>query len=531
VPVYTGPQERLTALPNVRVAAAQSDLPQFGASLQRAGADLGAIAAREQERQNADRLFRAEAALKEEYLAFETSLRERRGQNAWGVTGDVRQWWEENGKRHTEGLENDAQRALFEPQVSTLRQQSMESAAKYEAQERRVSLEESARSSIVNSINVAAASHDNPDAIAGAKSDVLKRIQVQAEFNGWTPERREAEESLHLTNLHKQVLQPMVDADPERAREYFAANKSEIAGADQDELEKLVRVGGLRAKAQRETDALLTRGETEAETLKRAREQFEGEERDEVVARVEKRFREQRATDEQGARTVANAAWDIFGRTNSVDSIPTPLLEQLDGRTLHALRQAERADALQTDWEVYTDLRQEAFAQPEAFVARDIRQSYPDLHPTQRRELLNLQEKLQTPEQHKDVATLSQQLGAAARMLELEPEERGQFESRAQQALDREQTVLGRELTFDDRQKVIDRMLIQGEVIGGGFFGLIDSDRRLFEVAPDDVARFEFDVSEVPAADRQQIEAALEKIGQPATDAAIVELYRLGNLQ
>ena len=214
VPIYDAPQESLRPLPNVALRAPQTQLPEVGAALVRSGGDLLNVARAQQDQQNADRLFRTEAALKEEYLNFETSLRERRGQNAWGVTQDVNQWWEDARERHTEGLENDTQRALFEQTFANLRLHSLDSASRYESQERRVSLEESARASITNSINLAAAQFDSPDAVDGAKADVLDRIQIQAEFNGWTPERRAAEESLQLTNLHKQVIAAMVDVSP-----------------------------------------------------------------------------------------------------------------------------------------------------------------------------------------------------------------------------------------------------------------------------------------------------------------------------
>src|SRR5690606_35873669 len=127
-------------------------------------------------------------------------------------------------------LENDAQRLIFEQTLTKLRERSVSAAAQYEAGERRRSLEESAAASINMAINRAAAQHHDDDAIAEAKRDVLNRIAVQAGFNGWSPERRAAEEELQLTAFHRQVLEAMADTDPERARKYFEANKSEKIG-------------------------------------------------------------------------------------------------------------------------------------------------------------------------------------------------------------------------------------------------------------------------------------------------------------
>src|SRR5690606_19689545 len=88
----------------------------------------------------------------------------------------------------------------------------------------------------------------------------------------------------------------------------------EIAGADREVLARIVRTGGLRAKAQRETDRLMALGENETETLKRARDEFEGEERDEIVSRIKVRFAEQRAAKQQREKEVADTAWDHLAR-------------------------------------------------------------------------------------------------------------------------------------------------------------------------------------------------------------------------
>src|SRR5690554_8131710 len=100
VPVYDAPQVARRPLPSVAVRPAESPLPELGRALTSAGAAGADIAKREQELRNADSVFRAEATLTEEYLEFEAGLRQRRGQNAWGVTDDVRHWFDTRGRRY-----------------------------------------------------------------------------------------------------------------------------------------------------------------------------------------------------------------------------------------------------------------------------------------------------------------------------------------------------------------------------------------------------------------------------------------------
>jgi len=528
VPVYDAPQVARRPLPSVAVRPAESPLPELGRALTSAGAAGADIAKREQELRNADSVFRAEAALTEEYLEFEAGLRQRRGQNAWGVTDDVRQWFDTRGRRYLDDLENDAQRLIFEQTLAKMRERSVSAAAQYEAGERRRSLEESAAASINMAINRAAAQHHDDDAIAEAKRDVLNRIAVQAGFNGWSPERRAAEEELQLTAFHRQVLEAMADTDPERARKYFEANKSEIAGSEHDTLARIVRTGGLRVKAQRETDRLMALGENETETLKRARDEFEGEERDEIVSRIKARFAEQRAAKQQREKEVADTAWDYFARGgNRLDAIPSAVLEELDGRTLQSLRALESGQKVETNWDVYYELRQIAADDPNAFAEADLRRFFGVLAEPERRQLLQLQERVRNPGTALDVATLQQQIATSLRTLNLKDEQRGLFEARVQAEIDAAQQQLGRQLNWEERQTIIDRLLISGEVIGGGLFGLFDPDRRLFQVARDDLSRFEFGIDQIPARDREKIEAALERQGLPVTDERIMAMYRL----
>ena len=224
VPRYDAPQVELRALPDTRQSSVASpslfnagadQQVALGRGMMQAGEQINAIATRMQERENADLLFRAETTLKDEYLKHEASIRERKGQNAWGATAETEQWFAEQEKKHADTLGNDVQRNLFRQQVTRLRQSAMGTISSYESGERRRSIEESAQASIVGSINMAAAraaeglpspavpasadgsapvsvpgapAADNP--IAGIKTDILKRVQVLAQLNGWAPERR-----------------------------------------------------------------------------------------------------------------------------------------------------------------------------------------------------------------------------------------------------------------------------------------------------------------------------------------------------
>lgn len=489
VPIYK-PQVDLAPLPNARAPTVRSDLGQAGGEIGQAGAAIGDVAKREQEARNADRIMQAEAQMRDDYLKYETSLRTRRGQNAWGVTNDVASWFDTNGKTYLEGLENDAQRTLFKPTLLRTREQSVGSASSYEAQERRVSLEESAKASIASSVNLAAASHDNPEVVASAKRDVVNRVGVQAGFNGWDEARKTAEMDAELTNFHKQVIQSMADKNPDGARAYYDTNKGEIAGAARDEIEKVVELGGIKVKSQRVSDELVAKGLSESETLKLARDGHEGAERDAIVDRVKQRFADEKAAQDHREKEVADAAWNIFARTGKIDSIPVALYSELDGRTIQAMESAARQERVTTDWDTYQTLKDQSENDFATFKTVDLRKYVDALAPAQLKWLIDRQSK---PAVTPDIATLEQQLSTAHNLLKFtKPEQKGRFDAAVQTALADAQNAKGdKKLTYDERQAVIDKMMGAGEVRGGGLFGLYDPDKRFYEVAgTDDAAKF-----------------------------------------
>lgn len=340
VPTYDAPQAQTNALPGVRDSSVASpgllgakgeQQVDTGRALMSAGNALSDVAVKMQERENADKLFQAETALKEAYGQFENDVKQRKGQQAWGATKDAEKWFEEAERKHSETLTNDVQRRLFKQQAAKLRVSAVNSISGYESGERRRSLEESAQASIVGSINLAAASHTDPTVVATAKGDVVKRVQVMADLNGWSPERKAAEETRHLTNLHKQVIQAKIENDPEGAKAYYDANKGEIAGADQAEIEKVVDEGTLRAKAQRAVDDIMSKGLSMQGALAEARAKYSGKEEDEVTRRIKERFAEVEAARRLDERDASDAAWKIVTQGGGYDGIPAPVWSRMGG--------------------------------------------------------------------------------------------------------------------------------------------------------------------------------------------------------
>lgn len=558
VPTYGQQQVEERALPGVRQSSIASpsllsgnaaQTQQLGQSVMQAGGMANEIAIKMQERENADMIFRAETSLKDNYLKFEQQTRNRKGVDAWGVLPDTEKFFAEQGKAHSEMLQNDVQRQLFDKTFQRMRQSAMGSAAEYESTERRRSLYESASASIVGSINIAASAaangqlkpasgevstdaEGNPvvtvgrDPMTGIKSDILKRVQVMADLNGWSPERKQMEEANNLTNLHKQVIQALADKDPAGARKYFEANKAEINGSELDTIGKVVKMGGLRETAQSFADTAVAGGMGQAQALAEARKKYTGEEEVAVVQELHARYSEAIQLREQGQKTAADQAWKIYAQTGSTANIPSSLFASMDGRDVEALRTHALNKAAgvgtKTDSGTYYDLRQLAANDPNAFRALDLRKFVNHLSPSDFQEFVKLQT---DPMKHADAATLSQQLSDVHDQMNWgagDRQKKGAFDKATTDAINTEQQRLGKQLDYNQRQSIIDKMAIQGKVPGSGWFS--DS-KTFYEVAGGpNAAKF------VPTPTKEDKQAITEKFKaknrREPTDAEVDRIYK-----
>lgn len=548
VPTYDTPQQQTRPLPAFQQRSAASpalfsagaeQTTEIGRSLMAAGTVASDIAVKMQERENADMIFRAETALKDDWLKFEQSVRERRGQNAWGATADAEKWFEEQGKQHSQILTNDVQRGLFGQSLARLRTASMANIARYEGEQRKVSLEEAATASIAGSINQAAASVDesgsiDPTLAAGTKSDVSKRIQVLAEINGWAPERKQFEEGRYLTTLHKQVLQAMLAKDPAKAEEYYKANKEEIDGADRDGIEKAIEATGEAKKGQDAVDRIITSGMTEADALEYVRKNFEGKLEDDVNVRVRAFFAQQEQARERAQRAANEAGWAHFDKTGKMP--PPNVVAGMDPRTRIEMRRVIRAQAegheVKTDMATWLDVNNR-IAAGEQVNLLDYRGR---LSPG---DIKHFAGKMASPEKVLEARMDSEDFNTLADRAGLHPFKTGQSEDEkralgtlkqaVEQRINYEQQTRKRVLTRDEKQTVM-QQVIDNQVMVESWGP--DTAKPAAMMAPKEledayvmVNKRPVRLKDIPADERLTIIRKRRQYGLPVTEQAIAESW------
>lgn len=544
VPVYSEPQTELRPLPAVRQdsvaspslfsAGAEKNLAA-GKQIIAAGEDFNKIAVQMAERENADMVFRAENALKTEYIGFQNAARERRGAAAKDLTKESADWWDKKIGEHSGNLSNPRQREIFTKRASGLRLQSVEGMSAYESEQRRISLNESTTASITSSIDLAASQVGTPterNAIMGARADIIKQLDVLAKLNGYdgnTAEAtalRDAKRATALTNLHMQVIQNIANGQNggERAKAYFEANKTEINGTNYDAIEKLWKTGMTKEKAQETAKALAAMGETEASGLTWIRENLKGDEQEAASLEWRTRHAEMEAATRRMQSNYGDKAWDIYNKTGRYSAIPVDVLNGMDPKAREQLKTHAQEKAkgreVKTDFATWYDLQQKIIAGEPV----DLKQYAAQISTGDLKGLATLQSK---PEPElKDAATLQQQLAAEHNNLgwgntESDRQKKGAFDKAVGDAINAEQNRTGKKLNYEERQKIIDRMLIQGEVLTGKWY-MNDPDKRYYETTPAERKAFK---ANIPPAQTKQIIEALKARGKPVTDEAIIDLY------
>lgn len=532
------------ALPGARVQSSASaadfggtqaaEMIQMGKGIEGAGRDITRTATVMQEREDADMIFRAEAALKEKQLEFDRQVNERKGAQAWGAAEEAAKFWNDTSAEVGATLKTDRQRRLFEQTTLKLRTPHLDTIARYEAGQRRASVEESANASIVSSIDLAAANAGNTEILGIARDDITRRTQTVAKLNGWPPERAEVELTKNLTMLHKQVIQAQIDKDPRAAREYYELNKEQIAGSERDGLEKTLNEGNVRLTAQEAGDKVIADGMSETEALAWVRQNYEGEEESAAVTEIKTRFSEVDGALKAQQKAVSDQAWEIVANGGGRGQIPAGVWAQLDAKEKiqindHLRTRAERAKNgdVKTDIASLYDLNKMAVNDPEGFAQMNLLAS-PEFNKLSRgdqEQMIKLQATVaKGGPAVKELQTVDGQISAAVAPLKLDKVEAAIAENRIRAAIDAEAQARGKALDAAERQKVVDRMLIEGEVVNGRWYRN-DPDRRMFEVyGTEDAAKF---VPQIPRDERRKIVEALERAGRKATDAEIARLYKL----
>jgi hypothetical protein len=288
---------------------------------------------------------------------------------------------------------------------------------------------------------------------------------------------------LKATNsIHGQAVQAAIDGQNlDNARDYLQRYGNEMNPETFQRATKALEIGTADKREQTLADGIWAKsGGNIAVALKMARDDLSGPDEDKVVQRL-KIFDTEKNTIIQRAQGEAkDKAWRSYAETGNFNKIPATVLAGMDGADLAALKRTAKADAeanskgteVKTDPNTYYALTQEAmrnpdFKDPAKF---DLRRYFDRLSPGDRNHFINLQRTIGTKNEAPEAVTTQQQIGATIKQLGLKDTQAGVFTSEANKALFAAQVEKGGKLNQAERQRVIDGLVIQGEVLTGSWY-------------------------------------------------------------
>lgn len=288
---------------------------------------------------------------------------------------------------------------------------------------------------------------------------------------------------LKATNaIHGQAIQAAIDGQNyDNARDYLQRYGNEMTPETFRTATKALEIGSSDAKEQTIADKIWAEsGGNIAAALQKARTTLSGKEEDQVVARL-KVFDSEKTTIVARAQAEAkDKAWRVYTETGDVKKVPASILAGMDGADLASLQRTAKADLdaklkgteVKTDPNTYYQLTQEAmrnpdFKDPTKF---DLRKYFDRLSPGDRNHFINLQRTIGTKNEAPEAVTTQQQISATIKQLGLKDTQAGIFTAEANKALFAAQTQKGGKLDQAERQRVIDGLVLQGEVLTGSWY-------------------------------------------------------------
>lgn len=377
-----------------------------------------------------------------------------------------------------DGLGNDAQRRMFREQAEQQLVQFQGNLTEHLAREYtdyQLGVQEG---TVAVAREQMALSWSDPRAVQQARETIQAATYERGNLLGLSAQQIEANTVEALSPAHTAVISSAVDAgNIEYAKEYLSQYREELTAPARLDVQRLVDTGDFEQRTQYAAGDIWAKHEGDiGAALSEARERYTGKDEDAIITRLKTMDSEREAIRARQQRDAADAAWRLYSETGSTASIPASVLGALDGKDLLALRNTARADAagrpVETDSEVYYALTLAAATDPN-FVNEDLRRYYDKLSPTHRQHFADVQAGLSKPGNMSELATVTQQKSAIISALGLKDKDVGVFHQVADNALLAAQTEKGSNLTQDERQRVLDRLVLQGTTPGGllGFAG------------------------------------------------------------
>ena len=459
VPTYDGPQVQTRALQPVyqREVDVSSGLQALG----RAAGQGADILDRQIQRNVQTEVDQTDAEITTGWLEWDAQNRRQfTGSRAGEYEAAAKDWWDKTAQDYGGRLSPMAKQALGSA-LARKRAAAMGAVLSRQAEE----VERHSVSVYDAKQNTETEMGIDTGDVVGAADRIRKAAAAFGAARNWNTEQVQAEQQKRLAALHVNYITRLSSSgkpsDVERAQQYVEANKHEIPASAQIKIDEVLAKERLNVEAKAKAAANAGKPLSEqlaagADMAPDLRERYLQEVRNNH-AMVEQAKREREAT-------ASDQAWQMVGQGRRV---PESVLSSMDGKGRVQLqdylreraKKAAEGTPVKTDWGLYVDLRERLAAGEKV-----------DLRPyagtriagAQLEQLLDIQTRVRDPKKAPEVASTEQQMGTYIAQMDLggekHAEKRGQFTAAAYDLFNEHLKRTGKEPTYEDRQKILDRL-------------------------------------------------------------------------
>lgn len=520
VPVVEGPSIRTAALltPTQRTPDVSSGLENIG----RAVGAAAEVVDRRLQQQVEIEANTADAEITAGWLQWDAEARRKyQGGNIDQYETEAAGWWDKARETYGQRLSPAARQ-----QLGVALQRRMASALGSVAQHAGAVRERHATETYDAAQNARLEFGVDTGNVAGVRNEIMVEAAKFGALRGWAPEQVQEEQQKRVAALHLVHITRLaegndkVPGDPAAAQAYYERHKAEIPASTQARLEQVLAGEKLNQEAKAKAAELAPL--PLAEQLQRAGALAPAL-RERVLIEVRNNNALVRQAEAERIKAIADQAWEIAGTgrlppermLGQLGREGVAIRDYLRNRAEEAARKAE-GKPTRTDPKVLAELLDLATADPERFKSTRIQTLVGKLDEQDMLRVAALQRDMLQPEREREVATTIQHVVRYTGGMK--PERKAEFEREALNAFEEHRAAKGKAPTFEERRVILDRLAFSND----GFF----SKSQFFQIAPTD--RPAWVRKTVPADDRKQIEAVLQRRGVPVTPENILDLYIAG---
>jgi PIN domain nuclease of toxin-antitoxin system len=463
----------------------------------------------------------AEARITSDWLKWDSENRNKyRGANADGYAPAAQEWWKSAAENASKDLDPRA-KALASQSLRAKQTAALGNVQTFTLAEKERHADETYSADVATTIQFGVTSGD----VASTAVQIREKAAVLGARKGWTTEQVQAEAGKNLSNMHLAQITKLAELDATAAQKYYDANKAEVNFQNQARVEQVLK-GEMDNQFATQTAAAMA-GKPLSEQLTEAAKIADPQRREKTLNQVKLNHALVKEAERERENAASDQAWQLFSQGKK---IPELVLSQMSGRERAQLQESERtrADRLATGKtiktnptalaKVYDMMRDD----PEGFKKLRMEALTETFSPSDIEQVARVQRDMNKPDREKDVATTTQLMSVYTGGWK--PEKKAAFNSAFLDELNRFEKEKGKPANYDEKKKIGDRLVIDGEVLSGSIF-LNDPNKKYFEATPEERARF---APGITSGDRKLIRSALEAEGiRNPTEAQVLERFKL----